>query len=289
MRTREMIALALVLGGCAGAPVAAPPAEAVEAEKPPTPEEAEEASKPAQADAGPPDTGPIYTEPRPQIVRRHHVFGSMRARAAKKVVMTSVLTTAADEAETLIPGTEAVLEFKPKGSKEWVPVADVIEKKVTMKGRRVLGNERQEISLEIQTVHKQKAKLRKQSPFRRNARVRLQVDRMEGGAAAPAAEPAEVSGKGKFGLVVSFLSHGAGTDRAAKDKVDLAIEQAQRAGKMKLPYRVVHWGKEGESDYCFPLRGKSHATRAFVKKVAAIAAKSSRVTMRRDALCRQGH
>ncbi len=289
MRKHGMIALALVLGGCASAPTAVPPVETVEAEKPSTPEAAEEASNPAEADSGPPDGAPVYTEPPPRIVRRHHVFGTMRARAAKKVVMTSVLTTAADEAETLAPGTEAVLEFKPKGSKEWVPVADVIVKQVTMKGRRVLGNERQEIALEIQTEHKQTALLRKQSPFRRNARVRLQVDRMEDAEAAAAVEPPQVGGNGKFGLVVSFRSHGAGTDRAAKDKVELAVQQVQQAGKMKLPYRVVHWGKEGESDYCFPLRGKNPAIRNFVKKVAAIAAKSSRVTMRRDAPCREGH
>ena len=194
MRKRGMIALSLVLGGCASAPPAAPPAERVEAEKPSTSEAAEEAATPAEVDGGPPDAAPVYTEPPPQIVRRHHVFGTMRARAAKKVVMTSVLTTAADEAETLAPGTEAVLEFKPKGSKEWVPVADVIVKKVTMKGRRVLGNERQEITLEIQTEHDRKAQLRKQSPYRRNARVRLQVDRMEGGETE---DSPQVGGRGK--------------------------------------------------------------------------------------------
>ncbi|MEZ4225072.1 MAG: hypothetical protein R3B13_29230 [Polyangiaceae bacterium] len=187
MRASWMFSLALALSGCAGAPSAPPKADEVAAAEPdpPTPRAAADASKPVEVDAGSPDSAPIYTEPPPQVVRRHHVFATMKARAAKKVVITSVLTTAADEGETLAVGTQAVLEFKPKGEAEWVQVADVVVKEISTKGKRVLGNERQEITLEIQTLHEQKMP-GKRNPFQRNARVRLQVDRMEAGGDTPA-------------------------------------------------------------------------------------------------------
>jgi hypothetical protein len=129
------------------------------------------------SDASAPEAAAAYTEPPPQVVRRHHVFATMYARAAKKVIITSVLTTAADEAESLAVGTEALLEFKAKGTKEWVPVADVTVQKVSLKGSRVAGNERQQIELEISQTHDAAKGKGKHNPFARNGRVRLQVDR----------------------------------------------------------------------------------------------------------------
>lgn len=130
------------------------------------------------ADAGT-DAAPMYVEPPPQVVHRHHVFGTMKARAAKKLVITSVLTTAADGAEELAEGEKALLEFKAKGSKEWVPVADVVVKKVAARGSRVAGTERQEIELEIESEREAAKAKGRASPFLPNGRVRLQIDRAE--------------------------------------------------------------------------------------------------------------
>jgi hypothetical protein len=133
----------------------------------------------AAADAEPAEAAPVYVEPPAQVVHRFHVFGTMKARAAKKVVITSVLTTAADDAEALQPGTEALLEFKAKGAKEWVAVAVVTVKKIATKGSRVQGNERQELELELTTEHPAAKAKGAKSPFLPRARVRLQVDRPE--------------------------------------------------------------------------------------------------------------
>ncbi len=167
--------------GCAGAPKTAPGSEANAAA---SSEVAKADPKPSAPDAAAdassePDTGAVYTEPPPQVVRRHHVFASMHARAAKKVLINSVLTTAADEAETLALETPALLEFKAKGAKEWVPIADVLVKNVKLKGSRVAGNERQEIELEITATHPAAAGKGKLNPFVRNSRVRLQIDRSD--------------------------------------------------------------------------------------------------------------
>ncbi len=178
--------------GCGGAaPPSAAPKTAQSQDEGRTPLDAAPTSTDTSEEATAPgaetpeEPAPVYTEPPPQVVRRHHVFATLKARAKNKVVITSVLTTAADEAETLSPDTEALLEFKAKGSKEWVAVADVIVKKVSTKGSRAANNERQEIELEIKTEHPAAGKKGKENPFQRNGRVRLQVDRPEPAGAAP--------------------------------------------------------------------------------------------------------
>ena len=144
-----------------------------------------------EADDAPPETGEpdagtgddaadgsaAYSEPPPVVVRRYHVFATMEARVKKKVTITSLLETAADDAERLAAGTEALLEHKPAGTKEWEPVADVTVTRLTTRGNRAAGNERQVIELEIRQEHAAAAQKGKASPFLRKARVRLQVDR----------------------------------------------------------------------------------------------------------------
>lgn len=177
-----LVSAMCLAGGCAGASKTAPSSEANAAASGDAVTVDPEPSAPdaaAAADAPDSDAAAVYTEPPPQVVRRHHVFASMHARAAKKVLINSVLTTAADEAETLAPETHALLEFKAKGAKEWVLVADVLVKNVKLKGSRVAGNERQEIELEITATHPAAAGKGKLNPFVRNSRVRLQIDRSD--------------------------------------------------------------------------------------------------------------
>ncbi len=180
---RYLLVLPVVLAGCAGPPPEAPHRETVKSNTPDAgstkkQNEGVEADA-AAADAEPVEAAPAYVEPPAQVVHRYHVFGTMKARAAKKVVMTSVLTTASDDSTPLAPGMEALLEFKAKGAKEWVPVADVTVKKLTTKGSKVRGDERQEIELEMTAQHPAAMSKGIKNPFRPRARVRLQVDRPE--------------------------------------------------------------------------------------------------------------
>lgn len=133
--------------------------------------------EPAPSDAPAAEQPPAYQEPPPIVVRRYHVFASMEARVKKKVTITSLLTTAADDADALAPGLEALLEHKPAGAEEWAPVADVTVTSVTTKGSRAAGNERQVIEVEIRSEHAAASQKGKLSPFTRRGRVRLQVDR----------------------------------------------------------------------------------------------------------------
>jgi hypothetical protein len=118
-----------------------------------------------------------YIEPPPVVVRRYHVFATLDARAKQKLTVTSLLNTASDDAEALAPGTEALLEHKPAGANDWVPVADVTVTGVTTRGSRAAGNERQVIELEIRAEHPAASQKGKQGPFTRKGRMRLQIDR----------------------------------------------------------------------------------------------------------------
>jgi hypothetical protein len=133
---------------------------------------------PADADAGAEadatDVGAVYHEPPPIVVRRHYVYCTLRARAGKRATLDSLLTTASDEAPELGPGTEAVLQDKPKGAADWVPAGKVKVVTVSNKGNRAAGTERQEIAVEIlseEPGHK--------AAFVRLAKLRLEIDRPE--------------------------------------------------------------------------------------------------------------
>lgn len=156
-----------------------PPASSGEARKPDAPDASGEpdASAPDAGDAGP-DAGdagpePVYEAPPPLVVRRHHVFASLAARAGKRVTLTSLLSTASDEHPDIGAGTEATLQHKAKGKQEWKDVATVKVVWVTAKRDR-LGGSQQEIALELlDEVAGNKA------AFVRGAQLRLQVDRPE--------------------------------------------------------------------------------------------------------------
>jgi hypothetical protein len=186
---RWLWAVAFVVG-CGGAapaqtaPAADEPSVASAAEAAPLEENEPRDAGPDDAASSPSaakDGSAAYAEPPPVVVRRYHVFATMEARVKKKVTITSLLETAADDAEELAPGMEALLEHKPAGGDEWVPVADVTVVRLTTRGSRAAGTERQVIELEIRAEHAAAAQKGKLSPFNRKGRVRLQVDRQVAG------------------------------------------------------------------------------------------------------------
>lgn len=52
---------------------------------------------------------------------------------------------------------------------------------------------------------------------------------------------------------ISFISIGGGINESLKDKYDQFIHDFSTKSTVKLDYEVIHWGKEGETDYCFKL------------------------------------
>lgn len=192
MRALAVLSLLPLLLNCAGSQARQASASASADEPSSVTTEDPEPSAPTEADDAAPGEAPAsteppaYQEPPPVVVRRYHVFATLETRAKQKVTLTSLLTTAADDAEALAPGIEALLEHKPAGAEEWVPVADVTVTAVTTRGNRVAGTERQVIEVQLLREHAAASLKGKLSPFARKGRVRLQVDR-------PAAQPTAAS------------------------------------------------------------------------------------------------
>jgi hypothetical protein len=62
-----------------------------------------------------------------------------------------------------------------------------------------------------------------------------------------------------YRLIISFISIGEGTDRNAKEIFDSFLNDWKTNQKKEINYETVHWGREGEVDYCFPLSGLNEA------------------------------
>jgi hypothetical protein len=60
-------------------------------------------------------------------------------------------------------------------------------------------------------------------------------------------------------FIVSFYSTGAGIDRGEPDKLKSFIGDYSKKIEIEITYTETHWGREGETDYCFPLKGLSDA------------------------------
>lgn len=173
---------------CVGAP-SAPHAAAASTERgdgaarPPTPSaeagaftdaSAEAVASDANAsslDASAAPTSAPYQEPPPVEVYRFHVYAKGVSRAGRTVVVESLVTTTGEA--DLAAGETALLERKvtptPPDGNDWLPVADVVVKKLAARGR---------IELELGTEHPEAAtKRRGKTPFAPGEKLRLQVDR----------------------------------------------------------------------------------------------------------------
>lgn len=58
-----------------------------------------------------------------------------------------------------------------------------------------------------------------------------------------------------YPCVVSFISIGAGTDPAARQKLEDCIDRFEARNSRKIHGVIIPWGREGEGDFCFDLKG----------------------------------
>ena len=58
-------------------------------------------------------------------------------------------------------------------------------------------------------------------------------------------------------VIISFFSIGEGIDRGQKEKLMTFITSYEKKAGKKMEYSEVHWGREGETDFCFPMTGFS--------------------------------
>ena len=83
-----------------------------------------------------------------------------------------------------------------------------------------------------------------------------------------AAPPREAAQPDTFRVVISFISIGEGTDPEGPAKVENLLKSWERRYGEKVAYTVQPWGREGESDYNFTLRGmNSGKQEEFVKQL----------------------
>lgn len=78
----------------------------------------------------------------------------------------------------------------------------------------------------------------------------------------------------KFRVIVSFISKGAGTDGDLRTNFTKFVESHPK----KPAFTVVHWGREGEADYCFLLKELSEKEQiAFMKDIQNLIGKTDMV------------
>ncbi len=106
----------------------------------------------------------------------------MDSRAKEKVTIVSLLDTSADAA-ALAPSIEAELQLKVEpatgSDSDWTPVGTVMVDKIESQGSAVRNNARQLIRMHILTEASAAQVKGRPSPFKRGAKVRLQIDRRE--------------------------------------------------------------------------------------------------------------
>lgn len=90
-------------------------------------------------------------------------------------------------------------------------------------------------------------------------------------------------------LVISFTSICCGIDHEAKQKLDDFIKQYEKAKGKPLTKSAVHWGKEGEIDYCLQLSELSRKQqKTFISQVRSLIGKSKLVDIKDNAACQSG-
>ncbi|MEO8087326.1 MAG: hypothetical protein ABI763_10925 [Bacteroidota bacterium] len=58
-------------------------------------------------------------------------------------------------------------------------------------------------------------------------------------------------------FIVSFYSIGSGIDRGQPDNLKAFVDVFSKKNSKSIEFNEVHWGREGETDYCFTLNGLS--------------------------------
>jgi hypothetical protein len=57
-----------------------------------------------------------------------------------------------------------------------------------------------------------------------------------------------------YRIIVSFISTGQGLDIKAKGEFKNYISNFEQSQNVKISYEEIHWGREGEVDYCMMLK-----------------------------------
>ncbi len=90
-------------------------------------------------------------------------------------------------------------------------------------------------------------------------------------------------------FIISFYSIGAGIDRGQTEKLLSFIESFEKKYNLIISYSKIHWGREGETDYCFPFRGVTESTVSDFKKGVKEALKTAEhVHFIENQACRKG-
>jgi hypothetical protein len=94
-----------------------------------------------------------------------------------------------------------------------------------------------------------------------------------------AAPPRETAQPDTFRLVISFISIGEGTDPEGPAKVDKVLRTWERKNGQAAYYSVQPWGREGEADYNFTLRGMTIEQQAEFVKLLQSALKDEKLIL----------
>lgn len=91
----------------------------------------------------------------------------------------------------------------------------------------------------------------------------------------------------KSRLVVSFYSICCGIDHQARAKLDRFINSYEKTKGKRIAKATIHWGKEGEIDYCFKLSELlPREQKRFISKVRLLLRKSKLVHINENASCK---
>ena len=77
---------------------------------------------------------------------------------------------------------------------------------------------------------------------------------------------------------------------AEREEIDQYFSEYQKEKGVELAIEVVHWGREGEIDYCMNLRELSEGDQeSFVSEIKSLAKKSKRgqILVEENAPCRR--
>jgi hypothetical protein len=90
-------------------------------------------------------------------------------------------------------------------------------------------------------------------------------------------------------FIVSFYSIGSGIDRGQPEKLKAFADSYGKKINVQIDYLETHWGREGETDYCFPLKGLSDVqVIEFRKGVKETLKESEHVHFIENQVCRTG-
>ena len=79
---------------------------------------------------------------------------------------------------------------------------------------------------------------------------------------------------------ISFISKGAGIDYQLLAKYEAFMKDFEGRQKIKLDFLKYHWGREGETDYCFKLMAMDKVKRqTFVEESNGIVSGADRVNI----------